>query len=414
MVGLTSYPTQISVSDAIRLIEAHTPNGSEEQVSLTDALGRTLSQDLKSLVDHPSTENSAMDGYACHEADTKNASEESPVFLEVIGEVPAGRSFDGAVNRGQAIRIYTGGTVPTGADAILPIECTQINSNQRVAALQPATPRHIRPRAQDLIRGNTYLAAGTVMDSASIGLTAAMGHSIVTVVRQPRVGILATGDEVIEPGKPLSPGQVYNANAFSISAMVRIAGGIPINLTSVTDNKIALQTAITKASSYDLLITSGGVSMGRYDLVRDLLIEEGTVHFWKVAMKPGGPAMFGAWNSIPIIGLPGNPVSSMVVFLLLGRAFINSFLQCSEQIPYYSLQTTRAGQDFRASSSKETFHRIRLRSTPNGTIAYTTGNQSSGVLRSMVEADGLAVLKAGSVVSEGNALSIIPIKPYIG
>ena len=413
MVGPSTYPTQITISNAIGIVQDHAPKGSHEQVSLADALGRTLSQNLESLVDHPSTENSAMDGYACYEADTKHASKESPVFLEVIGEVPAGRSFTGALSRGQAIRIYTGGTVPAGADAILPIEYTQ-GVERQVAALQPATPRHIRPRAQDLVRGNTYLTAGTVMDSASIGLTAAMGHSIVSVVRQPRVGILATGDEVITPGRPLNPGQVYNANAFSISAMVHMAGGIPINLASVTDNKIALQTAIENASSYDLLITSGGVSMGRYDLVRDLLIEDGVVHFWKVAMQPGGPVMFGNWGNIPIIGLPGNPVSSMVVFLLLGRAFISSFLQCSEKIPYYCLQTARAGQDFRASTSKETFHRVRLSSTPNGTTAYTTGNQSSGVLRSMVEADGLAVLKAGSVVSEGDVLSIIPLRPYIG
>jgi molybdopterin molybdotransferase len=412
MANPPPYPTQISVHNAINLVQSHTPGGSEEQVSLTDTLGRTLSQDLRSLADHPSTENSAMDGYACRETDTTGASESAPVTLEVVGEVPAGQSFPRTVGPGQAVRIYTGGTVPAGSDAILPIEFTREQKGQ-LEALQPATPKHIRPRAQDLVRGNTYLTAGTRMDSATIGLAAAMGHSFTKVVRQPRIGILATGNEIIAPGNPLKLGQVYNANAFSIAAMVRIAGGIPVLLSTVTDNKRELKMAVAEASHFDLLLTSGGVSMGRYDFVRDLLLEDGKVHFWKVAMQPGGPVMFGSWQDLPILGLPGNPVSSMVVFLLLGRAFIDTFLRLSDRLPYYRLKTARAGQEFRASIAKETFHRIGLTTTPNGTIAHTTGNQSSGVLRSMVEADALAVLKRGSVVSEGDNLSILPLGPYL-
>jgi molybdopterin molybdotransferase len=235
-----------------------------------------------------------------------------------------------------------------------------------------------------------------------------MGHAKVPVVRRPRVGILATGDEVVEPGQPIRDGQVYNSNAYSVAALVREAGGEPALLPRVRDDLGALRRELEAREDLDLLLTSGGVSMGRYDFVRDLLFTEGTVHFWKVAMKPGGPVLFGAWGGLLVLGLPGNPVSSMVAFLLLGRAFLAKALGSAEPLPYHTRLTATAETPFKGSGFKETFARATLRFEPGrGYFAASTGNQSSGVLTSMLLASALAVVPPHANIGEGEGLEVI-------
>ena len=322
-------------------MQQHAPQLETEQVPLLESYGRALAQDLASQVDHPSHDNSALDGYACRAEDTQIASKENPVRLNVIGDVPAGSLFSGEVGAGQAVSIYTGAPIPAGADAIIRVEETE-RAGDSVLLFAPANPGDIRPLGQDIRKGETYLERGTVLNAASVGVAAAMGHAELSVVKRPRVGILATGDEVIEPGQPLRAGQVYNSNTYSVTGLVRAAGAEAVVLKNVEDDPDKLAAAVRSAGELDLLLTSGGVSMGKYDFVRDLLFDDGTVHFWKVAQKPAGPVLFGEWEGLPVLGLPGNPVSSMIAFIILGRAFLHAATGRTDPLPYHTrVQATR-------------------------------------------------------------------------
>ncbi|UCH24997.1 MAG: molybdopterin molybdotransferase MoeA [Trueperaceae bacterium] len=402
----------LSVEQAIRSIQQQTPVGAIEKVAISESYARILAEDLASRVDHPSVDNSALDGYACRERDTLSATQDHPITLKLIGEVPAGRHFDGFVGRGQAVGIYTGAPVPRGADAIVPVEVTR-ESEDTVVIRRPARPSDIRPRAQDLKCGETYLRAGQELTASTLGLAAAMGYAELQVVEKPRIGILSTGDEVVEPGEELYLGQVYNANSYSLAGMVHRAGALPVLLPSVQDDLNHLENALDRAGPLDLLLTTGGVSMGKYDFVRDLLFEQGEVLFWKVAMKPGGPVLFGRWRERLVLGLPGNPVSCMVGFLLLGRAFTDGFLRRLSPLPYQQRLTATASQVFRASGFKETFQRVVLTHEVGGPMVSSTGNQSSGVLNSMATARALAVLPPHATVHEGERLEVIPLGPHL-
>ena len=377
-----------------------------ETVPLTEALGRTLAQDLRSPVDHPSVDNSALDGYACRAADTVSATPETPVTLRVVGDIPAGSVFTGEVGAGEAVGIYTGAPVPEGADAIIGVEFAEV-SGTAVNLSRPANPGDIRPRAQDLRVGEVYLEAGRTLTAAAVAVAAAMGYAAVPVVRRPRVGILATGDEIVEPGASTRDGQVYNSNAYGLGALVAQAGGEAVRLENVRDDLGLLEESL-RGLELDLLLTTGGVSMGRYDFVRDLLFDKGQVHFWKVAMKPGGPVLFGSFESLPVLGLPGNPVSSLVVFELLGRAFLSAALGSSEALPYHTRLPATAGTPFKGSGFKETFARATLHFSADGAyVASSTGSQSSGVLRSLLLADALAVVPPHTDIEVGEGLEVI-------
>lgn len=404
-----TYPTQISVPEAIGLLREHAPRLPAETVPLAEAAGRTLAAALTSPVDHPSADNSALDGYACRVQDTLSAGRDAPVTLRLVGDIPAGSTFDGEVGAGEAVGIYTGAPVPRGADAIIGVEHTDVSADA-VKLFRPANPADIRPRGQDLRRGEVYLTRGQRLTGAAVGIAAAMGYAEVSVTQRPRVGVMATGDEVVEPGEPIRDGQVYNSNAYALAALVTRAGGEAVPLPNAKDDLEALKTSLSTLQ-LDLLLTSGGVSMGRYDFVRDLLIGHGTVHFWKVAMKPGGPVMFGRYGELPMLGLPGNPVSSLVVFRLLGEALLAAALGSSDPLPYEARIPAVAGTPFRGSGLKETFARATLGFDAEGRyVASSTGNQSSGVLRSLLLADALAVVPPHTHVEVGGALEVIPLR----
>ncbi|MEZ4607759.1 MAG: molybdopterin molybdotransferase MoeA [Deinococcales bacterium] len=310
-----SYLKDISIQEAIDMVKSQAIQLETEKLSLSAAYGRNLAQDLKSLVDHPSCNNSALDGYACRLEDSLNATQEHPVSLNIIGDVPAGSVFAGVVGLREAVSIYTGAPVPAGADAIIAVEDT-FKEGDRVFFKRPARSDDIRPRGQDIKAGEIYLRKGQKLTPAAIGVAASMGYAELEVFKAPRIGILATGDEVIEPGLPIRDGQVYNSNSYSVAGLVHKAGGIPILLPRAIDDPKILRETIERAGGLDFLITSGGVSMGKYDFVRDLLFHEGKVHFWKVAIRPGRATLFGEWQGMKVFGLHRNPVSSMVVLLI--------------------------------------------------------------------------------------------------
>jgi molybdopterin molybdotransferase len=405
---MKDYPTQISVAEAIAILQDHAKPIKSEVKPLLECYGHVLAEDVRALVDHPSATNSAMDGYACRLEDTLSASETTPVKLELIGDIPAGQMYPHTLGKNQAVGIYTGAPMPKGTDAVVPVEVTRVEANY-VILNKPADPANVRPKGQDFQTGQTLLKAGLKLDAASVGLAAAMGHATLNIKRKPRVGILATGDEVVEPGKPLPKGHVYNSNTFSIAGLIQAAGATPVVLSHVHDDKQVLAKALESVEQLDLLLTSGGVSMGKYDFVRDLLFEEGEVYFWKVAMKPAGPVLFGKWRELPVLGLPGNPVSSMMAFLLLVKAFLQTLTSSTEPLPYHSRQEVLAATDLKGAGLKEHFPRVRL----NQGKAASTGNQSSGVLSSMLLADALAVIPPHTNYQKGDRLEVIVLREYL-
>jgi molybdopterin molybdotransferase len=404
-----TYPTQISVAEAIRLLQKRSPNLGSEPLPLLESYGRILSADVEAKVDHPSLDNSAMDGYACKLEDTLTASDDNPVRLEVIADIPAGSVFEGEVRTGQAVSIYTGAPMPRGTNAVVPVEKTRLEQ-KTVIVSSPADPTNVRPKGQDFKTGDVHLKRGLKLSAASVGLAASMGHARLQVSKRPRVGILTTGDEVIEPGQSIHDGQVFNSNTYSIAGLVRAAGAEAIVLPNVHDDKSVLADALAKVGQLDLMLTTGGVSMGKYDFVRDLLFEEGEVHFWKVAMRPAGPVLFGTWKNLPILGLPGNPVSCMIAFLILARAFLQNLTGETTPLPYYQRSFAIAESDIKGAGVKENFARVRLQQSKDGLLATTTGNQSSGVLTSMLFADALAVVPPNVNYKKAERLEVIRLE----
>jgi molybdopterin molybdotransferase len=407
-----TYPTQISVVEAIRLLQERAPKLEREQLPLLESYGRILAEDIQALVDHPSLTNSAMDGYACRLEDTLTASDDHPVRLGVIADIPAGSVFDGEVQTGQAVSIYTGAPMPKGTDAVVPVEKTRLEGNT-VLVSSPADPTNVRPKGQDFKKGEVHLKRGLNLSAASVGLAASMGHPTLTIMKRPRIGILATGDEVIEAGNPIRDGQVYNSNTYSIAGLVLAAGAEPVILPNVHDDKAALAKALAQVGQLELMLTTGGVSMGKYDFVRDLLFEEGEVHFWKVAMKPAGPVLFGTWKNLPILGLPGNPVSCMIAFLILARAFLQASTGETTPLPYHQRSFAIADSDLKGAGFKENFARVTLHHKQDGLHAETTGNQSSGVLTSMLLADALAIVLPNTNYQQGERLEVIRLEGYL-
>ncbi|WP_135256843.1 molybdopterin molybdotransferase MoeA [Thermus caldilimi] len=398
--------TGISVEEALELVLAEARGELPlEEVPLKEAYGRVLAEDLVSLVNHPDQDDTAIDGYACREEDTLGASRENPVRLRVIGESPAGRPFAGRVGKGEAVAVYTGAPIPDGADAVIRVEDTR-REGDYVLLFAPASPKDIRPQGDDLRKGEVYLRRGDLLTPGRLGLAAAMGYPRLKVFRRPRVGILSTGDEVVEPGEPLPFGGVYNSNAYSLLGLVKEAGGEPVLLGKVEDRPETVLEKLEAAGPLDLLLTSGGVSMGEYDVVRKVLETAGEVVFWKVKQQPGGPLLLARLGGLPILGLPGNPVSSMVTFFLYGRPFLFR-LQRRTDPPYRSLEA-RVLTPFKGAQGKKVFRRGVL-SFEGELVVRTTGSQSSGVLRSMALGNALVVLPPDQDAREGERVEVIPL-----
>jgi molybdopterin molybdotransferase len=313
----------ISVEEALaRITGALSPVGSE-MVSIAQAHGRVLAQAVISNRTQPPFAVSAMDGYAVRAGDVANV----PAKLTVIGQAPAGGAFTGAVGPGQAVRIFTGGPLPKGADTIVIQENTQADGNL-VTVTQPVTAgRHIRAEGLDFRTGDEMLAEGRRLGARDVALAAAMNVPWLCVRRRPRLALLATGDELVRPGEPIGPHQIVSSNALGLAAMIAACGGEAIDLGIAADDREELRAMALGARGADMLITLGGASVGDHDLVQSVLGEAGLkVDFWKIAMRPGKPLIFGHMGQTPMLGLPGNPVSSMVCGLLFVRPAIAALL----------------------------------------------------------------------------------------
>jgi len=396
----------ISVEEALTYILDQIPRLGNERLSLLQAQGRVLAEDIFAPRNIPPWDNSAMDGYALRWQDIHGASPLQPAFLKVIADLPAGRTHKGVIGKGEAIRIMTGAPLPPGADTVIPVEDTEPVEEQVKILAGPQKGINIRRAGEDVMAGQKILEEGITLRPAQIGMLAALQRSMVSVYQQPRVAILSTGDELLEVDQPWEDGKIVNSNSYALAAQVLECGGHPIQLGIAKDQPEELASRIKQGLNADLLITSGGVSVGDYDLVKAMLKELGAIRFWKVAMRPGQPQAFGTISSKPLFGLPGNPVSAMVSFELFVRP---SILKMSGS-PNFFRPTLKIilMEDIKKKAGWVYFVRCRFVQREGEVYATSTGEQGSGILSSMVKAQGLVVLpKELSVARAGQAFMAI-------
>jgi molybdopterin molybdotransferase len=356
-----------------------------EDVSLERALGRVLATDLTALRTQPPTPVSAMDGYAVRASDVAKV----PVTLTLVGEAPAGGAYAETVQPGQCVRILTGGPVPDGTDTVVIQEDTD-RDGARITIKESAKPHaNVRGKGIDFTEGDVLLKRGTLLSSFDVGLAAAMNRPWLTVTRRPRVAILATGDEIVRPGDPIGPNQIVSSNGPALKAMVAELGGEAIDLGIAPDDEDSIRVLSRGAKGADLLLTTGGVSVGDRDLVQKVLGREGlTVDFWKIAMKPGKPLMFGRLGETPMIGLPGNPVSALVCAVLFLRPAMGRMLGLIGEP--LTLNRARLGTDLGANNFREDFIRARLsRDDAGSPLATPFKVQDSSMMSTLAASDCL-------------------------
>ncbi len=362
-----------------------------EQVVLTEALGRVLREDILAPADVPQANNSAMDGYALHAEDIANP----PVRLKVIEDLPAGKVATKRVERGTAIRIMTGALLPEGADTVAHVEITDAGSE--FVSVRESLPRgaNIRYRGEDMHAGDLVLQSGTQLGPAEAGVLAGVQRSVVRVSRRPEVAIISTGDEIVEIDQPRALGKVVNSNSYSLAALVRQAGAVPRMMGIVPDTRGATIAAIESALESDFAISTGGVSVGAYDFVKDALDALGAeTKFWQVAMKPGKPVVLSRLRDRVFFGLPGNPVSCMVAFLL----FIAPALRKASGVTRAILPPiakTRLMGPLKSKGDRRNYLRVRVVARDGELVSFPMAAQGSGVSTSMLQANGLAILESG-------------------
>jgi molybdopterin molybdotransferase len=381
-----------------------------ETVSLRAARGRVLAEDVRSDRDVPAFANSAMDGYAVRAIDVRNASAAQPVQLRVLGEVRAGSAPPAAVQPQTALRIMTGAMVPEGSDAVVRVEDT--TERDGIVEVRVAVPAgtSFRAAGSDLRRGDLVGAAGRTVTPGLLGVLASAGRVSVLCVRRPRVLVVTTGDELREPGEALGPGQITNTNRYTLLAAIEEAGGLVVDVGVARDERSDLTDRLRAASETDLVVTTGGVSMGAYDLVRDILEEQEAVDFWQVALRPGKPLVFASVGGVPLIGLPGNPVSTLVGFELFVRpALLKLQGRGDLERPRLTAVTEEALHN---PPHLEQYFRGVARRDGDQVRVRLTGDQGSHVLRSMADANCLVIVPLGvSEIAAGESVEIIPLAP---
>jgi molybdopterin molybdotransferase len=359
-----------------------------EEVSLTKGLGRVLAEDVTAALTQPPVAVSAMDGYAVRAAEA----EKVPVKLTVIGAAPAGRPFAGTVGPGQAVRIFTGGAVPEGADAIVIQEDADATGDTVTLRAAAKAGRFIRPAGLDFEAGSVGLVAGRRLTARDIGLAAAMNRPWLKLRRRPRVAILSTGDELVNPGEAPGPGKIVSSNAFALAAFVEAEGGEPLMLGIARDDPLALADAIAAAEGADLLLTSGGASVGDHDLIAGALEAAGmTLDFWKIAMRPGKPLLYGKLRRMPVLGLPGNPVSSLVCAIVFLRPALAALLgrERDESGPVQA----RLGRDLPENDRRQDYLRAELAPDPAGGLLVTPFERQDSAMLSLLARAGCLVVR---------------------
>lgn len=379
----------LPVADALQRVLAQASALPSERVPITEAHGRVLADDVRSLRTQPPVAVSAMDGYAVRAEDITSA----PTDLKIVGEVAAGRPFAGEVRPGQAVRIFTGGEMPAGADTIVVQEQTRREGDTVIVTSVPQKGRHIRAAGLDFKESEILLTRGRVLTGRDLGLAAAMNHPILPVHRKPRVALLATGDELVLPGRKPGPGQIVYSNGYSVATLARQEGAevsdLGIARDTVADTVAAIQDARMRRA--DVLVTMGGASVGDYDLVQEALTAEGMdLSFWKIAMRPGRPLMHGRLGPIHVLGLPGNPVSAFVCAVL----FLLPLLRTLTGRADVSIPTEYAllGADLPENDERADYLRARLsRSSRGALVATPFPQQDSSMTRVLADADCLVL-----------------------
>jgi len=394
----------LSVEEALAQILSRVRPLATERVDLLAGLGRVLAEPVRSTRIIPPWPNSSMDGYAVRAADTRPGG-----ALTVIGRVVAGALPERPIGAGEAMRIFTGAPLPDGADAVVPQE--DVDASEPKVTLRGVTERgaYVRPAGEDVRVGDLVLEAGTVLGSAEIGLLATLGHNQIEVSRRPRVAVLSTGSELADLGTEPGPAQIPNSNTYSLMAQVMEAGGVAINLGVAPDRLEVIEERIRRGRDADVLVSSAGVSVGDLDLVREALVAAGAeLHLWKVNMRPGKPITFGSLGPRPVFGLPGNPVSAMVTFELFVRPALLA-MQRRRRLERPRIHAIAAAP-ITNRGSRRGYLRVSLEQRDGRWEARLTGDQGSGILRSMVQADGLAVLAGDTAVAKGEAVEVIVMR----
>ena len=381
-----------------QILDGARPLQEIESRPLSEALDRILASNLYSSIDVPPADNSAMDGFAFKYADHRNAGEQA---FPISQRIAAG-SAPPPLQTGTAARIFTGAGMPAGADTVVMQEQCRIRHQQVVIPAGIEQHNNVRPRGQDIARGSMVTAKGTALAAAHIGLLASVGVSRVDVLRPLRAALLATGDELQEPGEPLQPGQIYNSNRFMLSAMLRKMGVQVVDLGRVTDTRAATIEALEKATGKaDVIISTGGVSVGEEDHVRDAVAQLGDIDLWKLAIKPGKPLAFGRVRQTPFIGLPGNPLSSFITFLFFARPCLQKMQGREPLLPHGVMQA--ATFDLRPNSRQQY---LLVRASPQAPMQLFP-NQSSGMLSSAAWANAVAIVPLQTAVARGDPLEVI-------
>ena len=397
----------LSVEDAIASLLQHAePITETEQVDLIDAANRVLATNISSTIDVPGFDNSAMDGYAFSSSDMERAQAEG---LEITQRIPAGTTGT-PLQPGSAARIFTGAPVPEGVDTVAMQEICRIENNRMVLEKPVAAGANIRPRGNDIGTGDTILESGSVLRAAQLGLAASVGVGSVDVYRTLKIAIFSTGDELVQPGIPLAAGQIYNSNRYQMHGLLQAQGCEVIDLGTVPDTFEATRQALLAGQEQaDMVLTSGGVSVGEEDHVKAALESVGELSLWRIRMKPGKPLAFGKIGATPFIGLPGNPVSAFVTFLLFARPYLQLMQGRTTAEPLsYPVQ---AGFSYHAKHRRE-YVRVRLRQDAETLIAESFARQGSDVMRSVAWSDGLVEVAEDSNIEPGDTVRFLPFSEW--
>ena len=416
------HADMLSVEEARENILSKFSKLETEKTPILKSLGSVISEDIFSEIDVPPWNNSAMDGYAVIKNDLLNASEENLIFLKVVEEIAAGQIPNKTLINGETSRIMTGAPIPQNADAVVPFEDT--NELERKSLKKIGIKinvdhfENIRKKSEDIKKGSIVLKKGTIITAASIGLLASIGFNIVPTIRKPVIGILSTGNELIEPGQKNEPGKIFNSNSYTITSLIESYGAIPVLQSHAEDNIKDLEKKLLNFIDVDLIVTSAGVSKGDYDVVKDVLSKNGDINFWSVNMRPAKPLAFGIISlnnkKIPLLGLPGNPVSAMIALEKFGRYAIDKMM--GKSIRHKPIIKAFLDSDIINHDGRRLYARVIVsRESNSKLIAKPIRNQSSGVLSSMTRADALLVFPEEATemrVGEEALVQLLNDHPY--
>ena len=395
------YPYFVSLNEAISLCQETQIKLNSEIIPISESINRIVSTEIRAMVNDPGFDNSAMDGFAVIHSDTTPP----PSKLSIIGSLMAGSSDNHKLSSGQAIRIMTGAPIPQGADSIIPIEACTVNGDE-VILNQPSKPHFIRKLGENFAKGQIIFSPGEVMSPEKIALCAAAGVAKISVFKKLKIAVISTGDELKSLDQKLEHGQIYESNSYGLAALVSIYGHDATRFPNVVDDLDTLRNTLNKAAeNHDCIITSGGVSMGDKDFVRILMEQEGEIKFWRVKMRPGSPPIFGSWNKVPIFGLPGNPVSSHVVFRAIVGKWLTS-LTNSADINNRQINAILA-EDIKTQEGFTTFRRVELFVEDDITFARLKGHQGSGNIAGIAMSDGLTIIEPDEMGNKGDVCKII-------